>query len=495
MKKFFIFLFLFSCLFSYSNLYAQNNTQDQQDVYSRQETYEHVSSFSGVSTSTTFENTDTGGIATVVNYLLTMMAVAIIVLIVFRVIQGAVIKGTLESIYKQVEGRSFIQNAGIALVIFIFSYAILSFINPRLTGWTLATRYAESAFRKTYGRADVCDPSKQYTNTDPIEMLLLDEGYRNKIYIDTAGKMSIGVGFNLERSDKVSVKNDLKKAGISEDIAQRLVNGDRGISIKDDEIRKLLTNDFEAHKEMAIQYAGGQSTFDRHPEYIRNILINMTFNMGSGGIGSFKNMKIALDAALDSGNYFDVAKEIVDSKYCSDVGDRCSRLANLADPKYCVEYQKQIAASRSTYQGTTGSWPGVSINDTVEINGVRVGKSIESKTKELFSALTAAGIDFKETTNWRTYEKQVELRKTNGCPDIIHSPSGHCRVPTAKPGTSRHEAGVAFDFKHNGKTLCFPNATCPAGTNRLYDWLVANAADYGFYKLSTEAWHWSIDGK
>lgn len=484
MKKFFIFVFLISGFFSFFNVSAQ-------DVYSR-ETYEYVSSFDGTATSTTFENTSARGIAVSINFILTLMAVSIIVLIIFRVIQGAVIKGTLDNIYQQTKGRSLIQNAGIALIIFIFSYAILSFINPRLTGWTLATKYANTAFRDTLKNADTCNPNEKYSNTeDVLEMLMQDEGNRTSIYTDTTGHLSIGVGFNLNREAPTVVKNDLMKAGILDDVAEKLIAGDRDVTITQEQVKKLLENDIEEHRRMAIDFAGGESNFNSHPENIQNVLINMTFNMGSGGIASFKKMQ----EALKNKDYEGVAKEIVDSKYCSQVGGRCSRLANLAAPNYCIAYQQQLATNKSLFGGTKGSWPGVSINDTVIIHNVRVGKSIETQARRLLDALVAANINFDGTTSWRTYEKQVELRKTNGCPDIINSPSNACKVPTAKPGTSRHEAGVAFDFQYEGKTLCFPNATCVKGTNPLYDWLVANAEDYGFYKNSKEAWHWSVDGK
>jgi len=281
MKKFFIFVFLISSFFSFLNVSAQ-------DVYSR-ETYEYVSSFDGTATSTTFENTSARGIAVSINFILTLMAISIIVLIIFRVIQGAVIKGTLDNIYQQTKGRSLIQNAGIALIIFIFSYAILSFINPRLTGWTLATKYANTAFRDTLKNADTCNPNEKYSNTeDVLEMLMQDEGNRTSIYTDTTGHLSIGVGFNLNREAPTVVKNDLMKAGISDDVAEKLIAGDRDVTITQEQVKKLLENDIEEHRRMAVDFAGGESKFNSLPKNIQDVLINMTFNMGSGGIASFK---------------------------------------------------------------------------------------------------------------------------------------------------------------------------------------------------------------
>lgn len=46
----------------------------------------------------------------------------------------------------------------------------------------------------------------------------------------------------------------------------------------------------------------------------------------------------------------------------------------------------------------------------------------------------------------RTYQQQLALRRTNGCPDVLRSPPEACRIPTAIPGTSQHEKGLAVDF-------------------------------------------------
>jgi len=87
----------------------------------------------------------------------------------------------------------------------------------------------------------------------------------------------------------------------------------------------------------------------------------------------------------------------------------------------------------------------------------------------------------------RTYDQQVALRKQHGChPDIFISPSNSCVPPTARPGTSKHESGKAVDFTCNGAPI--------AGTS-CYNWLKANAKNYGFVNYPKEPWHWSDDGK
>jgi hypothetical protein len=60
--------------------------------------------------------------------------------------------------------------------------------------------------------------------------------------------------------------------------------------------------------------------------------------------------------------------------------------------------------------------------------------------------LELAGGRVSVTSGFRTYDEQVAARRRNGCPDIYRSPASACRVPTAIPGTSKHEKGAAVDF-------------------------------------------------
>jgi hypothetical protein len=69
-----------------------------------------------------------------------------------------------------------------------------------------------------------------------------------------------------------------------------------------------------------------------------------------------------------------------------------------------------------------------------------------SRVEEL---LRAAGGQVTVVSGFRTYAQQVALRRTNGCPDIYTSPASSCDVPTARPGESQHEKGLAVDFGGN----------------------------------------------
>lgn len=120
------------------------------------------------------------------------------------------------------------------------------------------------------------------------------------------------------------------------------------------------------------------------------------------------------------------------------------------------------------------------------VQGITVNVSIANSLNAMLTEMKGAGINL-GGWGYRTFDKQVELRTTNGCPDTYNSPASTCGTPTARPGQSNHENGEAIDFTSGGSTL----RSGTAGFN----WLKANAARYGFKNLPSESWHWSIDGK
>jgi hypothetical protein len=92
---------------------------------------------------------------------------------------------------------------------------------------------------------------------------------------------------------------------------------------------------------------------------------------------------------------------------------------------------------------------------------------------------------------YRDPQEQINLRMANCGTSyyaIYEMPSSQCSPPTARPGTSNHEQGLAVDFNCNG------GGTIQSQSSPCFQWLDANAASYGFYNLPIEPWHWSNDG-
>ncbi len=123
-----------------------------------------------------------------------------------------------------------------------------------------------------------------------------------------------------------------------------------------------------------------------------------------------------------------------------------------------------------------------------DVKGVTgVNASIAQNALNMINAAEAAGHNLTGSA-FRSYDTQVALRTRNGCPDADQSPARSCRVPTAIPGNSLHEVGLAIDFDN----MCFPRSTCPSSA--AWVWLTQNASRYNFKQLQSEAWHWSPSG-
>ena len=115
----------------------------------------------------------------------------------------------------------------------------------------------------------------------------------------------------------------------------------------------------------------------------------------------------------------------------------------------------------------------------------QVNAQIAKNVDDLLNAAKASGVTLTGSA-FRTMASQISLRKAH-CGssnyDIYEKPSGQCSPPTARPGYSNHQMGLAIDF---GK--------CGSRASECYKWLASNAQKYGLKNLPSEPWHWSVDG-
>ena len=128
---------------------------------------------------------------------------------------------------------------------------------------------------------------------------------------------------------------------------------------------------------------------------------------------------------------------------------------------------------------------GFTVADTTTVYGVTVHRSIAFAFRHMIDDAGADGVVM-SGGGFRTAERQIELRKINGCPDVWTAPASSCRVPTALPGRSLHQFGLAVDISSGGRTITARTAA--------FSWLTTHAARYGFKNLPSEPWHWSISG-
>ena len=129
-----------------------------------------------------------------------------------------------------------------------------------------------------------------------------EEGFSEKLYRDTSdhigfegkkGKVTIGWGYNIDDN------------GLPKDILQELFNR------KVNEAESDLTN----HLPWTLQLDQNR----------REVLIDMTFNLGINTLMSFK----ATLSAIQAGKYEEASGHMLDSLWSKQVGDRAKNLANI----------------------------------------------------------------------------------------------------------------------------------------------------------------------
>jgi peptidoglycan hydrolase CwlO-like protein len=153
-----------------------------------------------------------------------------------------------------------------------------------------------------------------------------------------------------------------------------------------------------------------------------------------------------------------------------------------------LEELKEILKRTATEDGgPTAPLPDRS--EVVKVGTIWVHASIAPELELLLAHAEGDGISLKGG-GYRDSARQVQLRIAHcGGSDyaIWDMPPSQCSPPTARPGRSLHERGLAIDFTDNGRAI-------NSRSSKAYKWLKANAADYGLFNLPSEPWHWSTTG-
>lgn len=137
--------------------------------------------------------------------------------------------------------------------------------------------------------------------TDLIEeitaSLIIEEGFRAHVYQDTAipPRWTIGYGRNVD-----------SEGG--------------GLGISEDEAGLMLRNDIER----SVKECENWHWFDRQPDRVKRVLIELCFQLGYPSLSNFNRMLTALSAD----NYSTAADELLDSKFATQVPHRAKRLAD-----------------------------------------------------------------------------------------------------------------------------------------------------------------------
>jgi lysozyme len=132
-----------------------------------------------------------------------------------------------------------------------------------------------------------------YDDVMLTQELVRDEGVRLKPYRCTAGKLTIGVGRNIE---------------------------DNGIS--SEEAAFMLKSDIKnCERDLDTLLPGWRGMSDAR----QRVMLNMTFNMGRARLAGFKKFL----ACLKANDFVDAADQMMDSAWATQVGQRAVRLRDM----------------------------------------------------------------------------------------------------------------------------------------------------------------------
>jgi len=132
------------------------------------------------------------------------------------------------------------------------------------------------------------------TYLDILEaQLAVDEGKMDRMYLDSEGIPTIGIGHNLR---DVPLSARAMRVIFEDDTAQAIADAKRLVPM-----------------------------FDYLTEERKAVVCNMAFNLGYTRLSKFKNTL----AAINEGRYADAAREMLDSTWAKQVGDRAKRLAAI----------------------------------------------------------------------------------------------------------------------------------------------------------------------
>lgn len=206
--------------------------------------------------------------------------------------------------------------------------------------------------------------SEEYS--DPIIDSIVDrvidhEGLEPKVYKDSKGIPTIGVGFNLNRTDS----NDLlKSVGAN---PSKIKSGKEALN--DKQIRKLLKYTLKEAKDDVNSLV---KNFTSLPKSVQGVLIEMTFNLGLRGLSQFKKFL----QYVEKKQWDKASKEMLNSYWSKQVGQRAVKLSNI------IKSASKITIDQDTYDSyqNTDTYMGKEFDKRTGLNpNYKIGNLINKK--------------------------------------------------------------------------------------------------------------------
>ena len=156
--------------------------------------------------------------------------------------------------------------------------------------------------------------TQEPTANEMFEFLKQDEGIRHKVYRDSKGHPSIGIGCKLQRPEVAKL---MRQMGLS---YKAVMRGQQEIS--DYQAKILFEHDLVTAKESARNCI---NNYDEQPHDIKMVLIDMAYNVGPQGIMEFRDFR----KYLEQKNYKFAIRAMRNSRWFNQVPNRAKRLQEI----------------------------------------------------------------------------------------------------------------------------------------------------------------------
>ena len=135
-----------------------------------------------------------------------------------------------------------------------------------------------------------------------MESIISHEGSKTKVYKDTKGNPTVGVGYKLTGTNAPQAKEDFKELEIDYDA---VLSG----------AAELTPNQVDALTIKSVSRARAASSriiknFESQPDSVKDVVTEMVFQLGPTGFKKFKKTI----AAIEEGDYEKAADELEDSQ-------------------------------------------------------------------------------------------------------------------------------------------------------------------------------------
>ena len=256
-----------------------------------------------------------------------------------------------------------------------------------------------------------------------------------------------------------------------------------------DELRRLG----EELERWRLLAAGAAAEAEAHREDVIRILADL-----EAAADREAELSVAAEERVERRLYEVQLIKQIDAEYAAEIEAAERRIAEALARQRAEEEARRRAeeARRQAEEEAARQALGESLTPAnadftlVSVRGITVNSEIASETDGLLAAMEAEGFDL-HGWGYRNHQEQIGLRQSHcGTSDyaVWQMPASRCRPPTARPGRSNHEKGLAIDFTNSGRLITSRNSAVFQALQRI-------APQYGFKNLPSEPWHWSVDGR